>query len=268
MFQPAESRKGGLKTVNQRLILLSSIFSLFSLAQDAQVQVRESAAAFDAASIKPSVGQGHGFIPSPGMVRIRSYSLKALIAVAYRVKDYQVVGGPSWVSEAHFDIIAKSEKRATTLEMLPMLKILLEQRFGLGCHREIRSVQGYGLVVGRGAAKLKVARVDETPAGVNWSLGQIEAHKITMERFAEMLGTYLHAPVVDRTGLDGAFNFQLRWSIEQSAERMSDDCTGDSRFDSPSLFTALHEQLGLKLEARRVATDVIIIDRAAKPTAN
>jgi uncharacterized protein (TIGR03435 family) len=230
-------------------------------------QKTDATASFEVASVKRSGNQGLGFIPSPGMITVRSYTLKELIAVAHRVKNYQVVGGPNWVGADKFDIVGKAGKRATTLEMLPMLQSLLAQRFGLRFHRETHQIRGYWLVVAKRGAKLKAPDAgDTTHSGMNVSPGHMTGYKLSMEQFATALGGLLNLPIADRTGLQGVFNLALDWAPDEFRTPAASADVPPS--ESPSVFTALREQLGLKLEAHAVPVEVIVIDHAEMPSEN
>ena len=191
-------------------------------------------------------------------------TLLDLITSAYGVRYEQVSGGPGWVNTAHYDIAAKAEGEAplTKEQSRQMMQALLGERFQLKIHRETREVPVYALVVGRNGPKLKETSADEP--GDNFVRGgragmHMEATRGTMEQLARQLsGTA--GPVMDRTGLAGYYAYQLDWT---PATRPS-----DPESDTPSLFTAVQEQLGLKLETAKGPMEMLIIDRAEKPTEN
>jgi uncharacterized protein (TIGR03435 family) len=229
-------------------------------------QGRSPAADFEAASIKPAANTGRGFIPSPGMIRIRSLTLREIMAFAYGVREYQVFGGPKWRDVDTFDIVAKAGTKATTKDMLPMLQSLLKERYNLVIHREMREVQGYWLSVVKSGPKIRApAEGDSASSGANYSTGQLEAYKWSMAQLAGMLGSHLNAPVVDKTGLPGVFTFRLLWSDETFGASAPDTETLSER---PQLVTAIREQLGLRLESHSVGVETVVIDRVTRPTEN
>jgi uncharacterized protein (TIGR03435 family) len=188
-------------------------------------------------------------------------SLKLLIARAYGVLEAQIEGGPSWIGIDTWDIAARADTplEMTRQELRPCLQALLADRFQLRIHRQTKQGAVFSLVVAKGAPKLK-EHLGAGASGIGASSGDgkvfITATKTTMSRLAEYLGGQAGRPVVDNTGLQGEYDFTVEWS------------TNDRNAAGTSVFAALQEQLGLKLEAARGAIEMIVIDRAEKASAN
>jgi uncharacterized protein (TIGR03435 family) len=214
--------------------------------------------AFEAATIKPSKDQpGHsGSHTRTGMIVMTGQTLKGLICAAYRVKDYQVSGGPKWMDGDRFDINARAEGAANDTQLKDMLQTLLSDRFKLVFHHEEKIGPAYALVLLKSG--LKITPVEgSTGTNSNGSKGQLEVTGMTMSRFAETLSRELKTPVTDLTATPGAYNFKLQWSTE-----------GDANDMQSALFAALQSQLGLKLESRKLSIDMIVVDSAEKPSEN
>jgi uncharacterized protein (TIGR03435 family) len=214
-----------------------------------------AAPAFDVASIKPTTavpGSGSGISSDIGRITGRNVTLKRCIRGAYGIPEAQIFGGPKWVDEESYDIDAKAPGPAGDHEMMAMLQQLLAERFHLVFHRETRPLPGYALVVGK---KGLTAKRSEPGIGSETSSSRrsIDATACDMGCLARKLSEVLHAPVADLTGIEGEFDFKLEWT--------PDDL-------QTAVLPALEEQLGLKLEGRKVPTEVLIIDSAEKATAN
>jgi uncharacterized protein (TIGR03435 family) len=213
---------------------------------------------FEAATIKPSKDQpGHsGSHSRTGMIVLTGQTLKGLICVAYQVKDFQVSGGPKWMDGDRFDINAKAEGAADGVQLKNMLQTLLADRFQLVFHREQKIGPAYALVLVKSGLKIKPVE-GATGSNSNGGKGQLTVTGMTMPRLADLLTRELKTPVVDLTETAGAYDFKLEWSIE-----------GDANDAQSALFAALQQQLGLKLESRKLPVDLIVVDRAEKPSEN
>jgi uncharacterized protein (TIGR03435 family) len=223
----------------------------------------DSTPRFEVASIKPASldhsGRSTGVATGHGRVTIGNETLKRCIMGAYGLGPNQIAGGPDWLESDRFDIVAKSERPEDgNTALLLMLRTLLAERFKLSVHSETRTIQALVLEVAKNGPKLEKA--EEGRATTQNGRGLIDATAITMSRFAEVLSRQMDLPVVDRTGLTGAFNLKLEWMPETSKP----DPT-DSR---PSVFTALQQQLGLRLESRKTPIEMLVIDHAERPSEN
>lgn len=252
-----------------------ALLAVLFLLQAARAFGQTAPPAFEAASIKPSQaepGSGSGIATRTGRISAPNVTLKRCIRGAYDVQESQIVGGPKWVEEDRYDIEAKAAGPAGGHELMAMLQSLLAERFKLAFHRETRDVPGYALVAGRGGIKAKRSQPDAGSKS-NSSRTEIDAEACSMRQLALKLSEVIHLPVADSTGIEGAFDFQLKFTPDdmQAKPPSGGDKPGAVPVDpanGPSIFAALQEQLGLKLEARKVPTEVLVIDRAEKPSEN
>ena len=240
-----------------RILLLSVLIAL------------QSAPAFDVSSIKPNTAGPETpvrFEPLPGgRLTTTNTTLRMVAAWAHGVQFFQMVGGPDWVDSARFDISAKVDGNPTTTEMRVMLRELLKDRFKLTVSTGSREMSVYALTVARpGVVQLKPSMIDCTGTPTvgagscefSYQLGNVHARGMRIATLAETLGGVTGRVVVDRTGLKTPLDFDLTWTPQRVDP------------SAPSIFTAVEEQLGLKLEATKAPVDVLVIERAEKPTAD
>ena len=230
--------------------------------------------AFEAASIKPAAdapGSPSGIFSAKGRISARNVTLKRCIRGAYDVQESRILGGPKWAGEDRFSIEAKAAGPAGDRELMRMLQTLLAERFRLVFHRERRTTPGYRMVPGKGGLKAGAA---EPGSGSDGTLrrGGLDAAGYTMAQLAMKLSEVLHIPVEDATGVAGRFDFKLEWApVDMQARPPSGDQPAGAASEAgagPSLFAALEEQLGLKLESGRNPAEVLVIDSAEKPSEN
>jgi uncharacterized protein (TIGR03435 family) len=227
---------------------------------------------FEVASIKPSKaepGSISGINTEKGRISARNVTLRRCIRGAYNVPETQVLGGPKWIDDERYDIDAKAAGPAGDHDLMIMLQSLLAERFKLVFHRETRPMSGYALVVGKSGLKAQ----HSAPGAQSFTharRGGIDAQASTMANLAQKLSDALHVPVADFTGAEGAFDFKLEWTPEDGSARPPSpgNKPGTAADAGPSIFAALQEQLGLKLESRKVPTEVLVIDRADKASEN
>jgi uncharacterized protein (TIGR03435 family) len=206
---------------------------------------------FDAAAIRPSEtapGAWSGIREDNGYLRASNVTLKRCISGAWEIPEEQITGGPKWAGETRYDITARGAGHR-----MDMLKSLLADRFRLTLHKQTEVRSGYVLTVAKGGIKATVSAPD-TPATTALTTGsrtRIDAKQCSMWRLVQKLAAVLGQPVMNETQDSRRFDFELQWAPA-----------------GPSLFTALQEQLGLKLEARKVPVDVLVIDRAELPSEN
>jgi uncharacterized protein (TIGR03435 family) len=246
--------------------------------------------AFEAASVKPArpdnpPGQGVSRAPGGRFTAVNA-PLRFLILYAYQLQGHQLVGAPDWIANERFDIVAKMEgdpPPIVTAGPDPMrlaTQALLAERFGLIARRETRELDIYALTMarpggapGRGlkpspedcaamAARARAAvpppSADGTPpfiCGTSFGAGRVRFAGYPLSLFASGLSQSVGRVVVDRTGLIGNWAFELKYAVEPSPDS-----------DAPSLFTAIQEELGLKLEATTGPVDVLVVDRVERPT--
>ena len=205
----------------------------------------------------------------------KSYTLKLLIAAAYELNPREISGGPGWVGSDHFDIQARTPGtvRPTHEEQMRMLRRLLTDRFKLSYHREQRVFSIYELETDKGGPKLKpsTAAADAPPALISTVYPQhilLPARNATMAEFVSILQrAILDRPVVDKTGLQGRYDFDLQWAPEETQFGGEVPATPQDA-SSPPFFTAVREQLGLRMVATRGPAEALVIDRVQRPSPN
>ena len=258
-----------------------------------------AARAFDAVSIRPNANR-----TAPPIVALRgdrfvapNSTLRELMRVAYVVEDLQISGGPGWIDSDRYSIEATAGAGVTADDARAMLRAMLADRFKLSTHTEKRDLQGFALVsLGKKAADLRPSGPQcapmRAPAGVPApppppppppgasviplsagralskcgsmiAGGYLSLRGISLEQLATLLSQLIHQPIVERTQLTGPYDIDLVYLPDTPTP-------GPVQVpaDTPSLSTAVQDQLGLKLERQRVPTDVIVIDRAERPTGN
>lgn len=234
-------------------------------------------------------------ITSDGM-KITNVPLWMMVREAFGLENDRLFGGPSWAKTTAFDVEAKvSPEDALKLKALKMeerrqmMVSLLEERFGLKYHHETRDLPMYELVVAKGGGKMQASKPDpegpdngpgpEPSPGRHMLMmrgrGHIESVGSATSGLVRLLSAQLGRTVVDKTGLTGDFDYKLDWTPDDTLPQMTrsgNPAPGDSAASpdtgGPSLFTALEEQLGLKLESTKGPVDVIVIDQLNPPTAN
>lgn len=283
---------------------------------------------FEVASIKPnnsgSGAVGIGMRPG-GFFTATNVPLKLLIRQAYRLQDFQILGGPSWINTDRFDIEARAEAGAIPPPTGPpdptqpnpmalMLESMLQERFQLKVHRETRELPIYTLVVARDGSKMKLSAdqnpqrgaVPSPPLGppppppglagprgepgfggrggpgtmppgsMRIGRGNLVANTASMGSLINMLSQQVGRPVLDETGLTGMFDIELQWTPEGGAPGPfgaggpggPEVAPPAADASGPSIFTAIQEQLGLRLESTRGPVEVIVIDSVEKPSEN
>ena len=236
---------------------------------------------FEVATIKPSVpnrpGKGFGF--RAGHFSTINTNVNDLIAYAYGLHAKQIVGAPDWFGVDLFDVEGKpdAEGRPSQKQLQVMVQKLLAERFKLTFHRDKRELSVYVISVASGGPKLPktAAGPNDPPAFFFRSLGDLTVRNQTMADFATwMQSGVMDRPVVDQTGLTDKYDFQLKWTPDDS-QFVQFRGTGaivppptDDAKAPPALYTAIQEQLGLKMGPAKVPDDVIVIDHAEKPSEN
>ncbi len=222
---------------------------------------------FEIAAIHPAdpknFGSLAGCLTTPGLMRCANVTLKRCIVGAYRILPDRISGGPDWVDIDRFEITARSNGPADDKSLMAMLQTLLADRFKLALHTELRRGEAMVLETARNGPKLQPARAVRD----SWKNmhDHIEAESITMGGFAEILSRNLGLPVLDRTGLTGAFKFVLRWNPDKADALERDEALATLRTD---LSAAIARQLGLTLTLRKMPIEMLIIDHAEKPSMN
>jgi len=251
--------------------------SIFLLSWVLHAQPAPPPATFEVVSIKPSRPDAVGmfFRPQPGGgLRTTNITVKMLLFYAYGVREFQISGGPAWIDSARYDITAKAEPSPGS-DSPPgdqtgkRVQAMLTDRFHLAFHRETKEAPVYALVVARSGPRLKedregeVQRIRVSPATTRQGQAQIDVQASPVRALTGALANTLGRPVLDKTGLPGKYDLHLEWTPEPA--RAAAD---PSLPDGPSIFTALHEQLGLRLDSQRAPVEMLIIDHVEKPSEN
>jgi uncharacterized protein (TIGR03435 family) len=231
--------------------------------------------AFEVASVKPSAPAAGGGkkggrgAADPGLFSVRNRTLQSLIQMAYGVQDYQVSGGPSWIAGDRFDVEAKPPQSVWQEQMILMLRALLAERFRLRLHHETKQLAAYALTPARNGPKFgpQFHKVDDAALAAD-----LKDHDPnlgiplggTMQQFAFLIRQNMRSihppdsawaaeapPVIDQTGLQGVYSITLK------IHGPTDDLPSD-----------VEQQLGLKMDLRKIPVDVLVVDGAAKPSIN
>ena len=263
-----------------------------------RAQSKSEPLTFEVASIRPSDPDARrsAFNSRPaGGHQVNEHALKDLMRFAYNIPcakncDSFIVGGPKWMDSERFDILAKAPANSesnTDLMQMPAaerkplqertrerLKALLVERFQLGVRKETREMPVYNLVVAKGGHKLKQSTRGDESGSMRGGRGEMIAENVELQMLVVNLASRLGRPVVDRTGLKGRYDFRLESSPETRVALNGAGGPGDksggpaSGEPDSSIFTELQEQLGLRLESAKGPVDIIVIERAERPSAN
>jgi uncharacterized protein (TIGR03435 family) len=221
---------------------------------------------YEAAIVKPNLsGCCTSSRATADQMMLSNETLKNLVILAYGVQPEQVTG-PDWMEKVRYDITAKYPPGTKYGDRWLMLRKLLAERFNLTTHSEMREIQGYSLLVAKGGFKLKPSDPGEasTTGGSQGAVWTLNARKIPLSVLTWELSDSLGEVVVDQTGLNGTYDFQLRWATNQASS------PGAAESDpAPSVFTAVEETLGLHLQHGKVKAPMIVVDHMERvPTEN
>jgi uncharacterized protein (TIGR03435 family) len=262
---------------------------------------------FEVATVKPSASGDNrvAILSQPGGRMVTTnVTFKMLMAFAYRVRDFQISGGPNWITTDRWNIEARAEEGGippstgppdpnVTPPLLLMMQSLIEERFQLKMHRETRELPVYELVVAKGGSKMKLSE-DQSPirppergapppplpqrggpmprGAMRMGRGDLEANGLPLANFIQALSQQLGRPVIDKTELKGLYDIKLQWTPELGQGPVApggpEPPPPPAEFSGPSIFTAVQEQLGLRLESTKGPVEVLIIDSVQKPTEN
>lgn len=265
-------------------VLVLLIFALAASRAPRWIALAQSAdrPSFEVAAVKPGDPKDSrfGIIMRPGGRFITTNAnLHQLIGFAYDLRSNQITGGPAWVDSALYSIEANGERNvplppgpAGAARIRLMLQSLLADRFHLAVHRETREESIYQLVVARGGPKLKEADETQNPSE-RVGRGTITGTAAEISQLIRPLSQQLGRNIIDKTGLDGRYDFTLQWTLEPGQLSGPGDpppppVQPPADPDGPNIFTALQEQLGLKLEAAKGTVNFLVIDRAERPSEN
>jgi uncharacterized protein (TIGR03435 family) len=239
---------------------------------------RATGTSFEVATIRPSAPEEHARgIGWEGRRFSAHYTtISQMVQFAYNLQAKQVVGAPGWLDSTTYDIEGQAEAgEPSAAEFRVMMQRLLAERLGMKTHWEPRTMSAYELVVAKGGAKLQAAKEQdqtEIPPGVRIQRGPHEWMRVlgvqgTMpELAAELQRVETDRPVVDRTGLKGEFDFTMTATSAKPFFEGEGPDTGDAA--PPLIFTAIQEQLGLRLEPVKTAVECLVVDEVQRPSAN
>lgn len=249
--------------------LLAALPRAFGQEQDVVPMAKDAHPSYEVATIKPTDPDdgSSGFHTMGHRLFIENQTMNSLVAFAYGVHPKQIVDAPDWFSKDHFDIkgVPDIEGQPNLQQQQEMLQKLLNDRFNLKFHRDKRDLSIFAITVAKGGPKLAASKsdpdslLDQTSNG-NRAQQTWKFTNNSMADFAQMLRYFLDRPVVNETGLKGKFDFKLEWMVDGS---LNNDPKAP-----PGLFTAIQEQLGLKVEGTRGPADVLVIEHVERPSAN
>jgi uncharacterized protein (TIGR03435 family) len=230
-------------------------------------------AKFEVASIKPSDPAVRGFrVQSApgGRYTASGVTVKFLIQSAYGVRDFQILNAPAWIGTQRYDINAKGEESTANDEnvMSQRLQDLLADRFQLKLAQETRELPIYNLTLAKGGSKMQESTVDEGHRSMSMGRGRIVFKGSDMAALVVQLSQQLGRTVVDKTGLTANYDFTLNWTPETPAGPDGPKDPPGADPNGPTLFTALQETLGLKLESAKGPVQVLVIGSVEKPAEN
>jgi len=247
----------------------SSAFAQTAAGQSGTAETKPLA--YDVASIKvnKSDSGNSGFNWNSNKYSATNVTLKNLVSHAYGIKEDYIYGVPSWANSARFDLEAKildadvqGLDKLTPKQRQSLIKPVLADRFQFKAHTETRTLPVYEIGLAKGVPKLKPKSSSDS-SGEGWSSGDgvFTAHSVPMAGLANFLSSELHRTVLDSTGLTGKFDFELKWTAESGPDASAEASTA-------SIFTALEEQLGLKLRSSKGPVEVLVVEHAELPSEN
>jgi uncharacterized protein (TIGR03435 family) len=296
MYTRTEPSQGGIETMGtgsarkpypRRALLCVAAAAIVALLPGAFAQssapkpgAEPTDPVFDVAAIRqnlsdPSARSHIVSSPFDGEFHAINVPLKMLLAWAFETPETRILDGPSWIGSTKFDIEAKADSSVDDrlhtrpsdqgrLEKQKMLQALLADRFRLAVHRESRQLPIYALVVAKGGPKFQVSRANGTAIEAWNGKIKVQGSDDTIALLCEQLARKLGRPVVDKTGIPGRYDLTLEWTPD---EQSGPNATAADPL-GPSLFTAIEEQLGLKLESEKGPVEVLVIEHVEMPSAN
>jgi len=255
--------------VNPALLLLLSL--------SGRCQPQSRPLSFEAAVVKVNQSGRTSEDLRPGQFALGNFSPRLLVAIAYHVREDAVYGGPGWLDSSRYDVIAKPGS-ASSEDRFRMLQTLLAERFKLAVHRDERTASGYALVVDKSGMKLRPIDPPNTgePSCRTGRGEPSQMHLVCRTTMTDLAAYLPHLspstfdlPVVDQTGLNGAFEFKLDWAVQTHAgvpgyqDAVPQASAGPG--GTVTLLDALRSQLGLKLERRKIPLPIVIVDHVEKP---
>jgi uncharacterized protein (TIGR03435 family) len=218
----------------------------------------------------PGAPGGGAYLLMPGGTFVgRNLPVKRLVMEAYGMSDFQITGGPAWIGSEHYDIDAKADGLATADQLRHLMEVLLADRFKLTIHRSTKQLPIFVLVVGKSGPKIHLSEHPDPGNRRIVSRARINGD-FTIAEFVKRLGPLLGRSVIDRTELRGEYDLNLEWAPDSGQGLPVPGVSVPPPTDSngPSIFTAIQEQLGLRLESQKGPVEILLIDRVEKPSEN
>ena len=264
---------------------------LLLICATASLRAQDAPAAFEVASVKPNASGNESMcfpVPANGRFAVENIPLNVLISFAYGVGGADISGGPAWIRAERYDVTARAAKSDLTRDDYAlMLRALLTDRFRLATHTEEQQRSGFALTADKVGLKLAGASAPCTEPGAprdpdlitcgTFFTGpaSLDARKMALSQFASTLGIVLGAPVIDKTATLGVYDIHLEFNPEGTnltgrGPRALDTSVDPANPDAskPSIFAALQQQLGLRLEPAKVPTKILVIDHVERPAPN
>lgn len=267
----------GLWAVPAALALATSL-SRPAPAQDAQPKPEapkrmpaDADPSYEVATVKRSNpdNQSNGFHQNGRRLYIENQTMNNILIVAYGIHPKQIIDAPAWFATDHYDIdgVLDTEGEPSLKQIKGIVKKLLADRFQLKFHRETRELSVYAITVTKDGPRLTISKGDPNGLGneedsVHAGQDTMTVTNLSLADFVLILQFFTDRPVVDQTGLAGKWDFKWTWTPDES--RLPPDATNPA----PGLFTAIQEQLGLKLEAKKAPADVYVVDHVERPSSN
>ena len=236
---------------------------------------------FAASVVKPSgPASGNGLsvkFLAGGRFVARNANVRLLIKIAYNLNDDEVTGGPAWIGLKHFDIDATTDAAADTSGVVDkernhlLLQGLLRDRFQLRLRSEMRQMSTYALVLAKGGPKMTPSATQDGDAHIRGGLGHITAANASLDQLAAAVEDWVGHPVKNLTGLDGKYDFKLDWTPDQAMAAggaSGGAATDQSDYSGPTIFTAVQQQLGLSLQARKTDSLCEVVESVELPSEN
>lgn len=236
----------------------------------AKAMAKEADPDWEVATVKasdPNDTRGQHISMQGQQVMLMGTTVEQFLLLGYGVQKSQLAGEPEWVKTTRWDVngVSDVEGQPSLRQLQGMIRKILAERFGLQLHHEQREMAVFALTVAKGGPKMIASTGD--PNGwmeqQNWGTRDLHVEALknaSMADLALILQFHVDRPVVDQTGLKGRYDFKLRWTLDDAQTAAPDA--------PPELFTALQEQIGLKLERVRSSADVLVIDKVERPGAN
>lgn len=265
-------------TYSRKLLLAGASVAMIAapitagLLNAAQIGTDSTQPSFEVASVKLAQNvdpnrRDSTWRDRPGKMMVNNVRLRTVIERAYAVKDYQI-SGPEWLRSEQYDITAEWPPTEPRDKFPLMLQTLLRDRFKLAFHREEKTLPVYELRVSSNGPTLRPGE-EHHESGFTTRWGWVTAQNVSMSEFTDELSRQVARPVLDATSLAGAFNFDLRWAPDDIRTQTFEESSDSPNASGPSLFTAIQEQLGLKLVPSKDSVDILVIDHIERiPTEN